>query len=245
MIPLFLADEVINEKVDFLGELCEGTQRELPFMLSLHRENTPSPLTVSTISVNSPPAMISPSEVRKTRCFWRKKKKGREVAASGGGMNLKMSLPYLLWKHVLFSSPNTMELGWKPVSTGCSWVKTYQQLYIAITAKILVGILFARNNITLALQVQSAQNRRGDDWNARLSMFCLRAIPDFDDWYAAHSKHRQSGHPGVADWWDGGHCVGVARTIHPHEWWRRPSLLHLPYSSAGWGRHHRVSSTPQ
>ena len=45
-----IVDEIINEKLDFLGELCEGSQQEMPFMLSLHRDTTPSPLTVTAAS---------------------------------------------------------------------------------------------------------------------------------------------------------------------------------------------------
>ena len=65
MEPFLILDEIINEKLDFLGELCETSQQEMPFMLSLHRDSTPSPLTVtaasSPTSCSSSGAMNSPA----------------------------------------------------------------------------------------------------------------------------------------------------------------------------------------
>ena len=52
LINVFLGEEVIEENLDLLGGLCDGGQQEMPFMLTMHREQTPSP-SVTTCSPGS------------------------------------------------------------------------------------------------------------------------------------------------------------------------------------------------
>jgi len=47
--PAGAVDKLVDE-MDILGEVCESTQHELPFMLSLNREATPSPVPTSPAS---------------------------------------------------------------------------------------------------------------------------------------------------------------------------------------------------